>query len=62
MSQPYNLRLELNEQTLSLFPDAIGKFDTAFNNAVSQRVRSAFSHLPGVIKTLSVSERAVDMT
>jgi tetratricopeptide (TPR) repeat protein len=58
----HNLTLELNEKTLSFFPEAIGKEKSAFNDAVNKRIRSAFQHLVGVIKVSSVNERIIDIT
>jgi tetratricopeptide (TPR) repeat protein len=60
--QIYDLTLELNEKTLSLFPEAIGKENEAFKNVISQRIRSAFQHLAGVIKLISVSDRSIHIT
>ena len=58
----YDLALELNEKTLPLFPKAVGKSKLAFSEAVIQRIRSAFQHLTGVIKSLAVDERLVKVT
>jgi tetratricopeptide (TPR) repeat protein len=58
----YNLSLKLDEKTLSFFPDAIGKEDTAFRNAVTARVRAAFEHLDGVLQSISVSDTLVKIT
>lgn len=57
--QPYNLSLELNPSTLSLFPDAIGKKDASLREAVSKRVRTAFTNLKGVVQSLTVSNALV---
>jgi len=58
----FNFTLELNEKTLFLFPGAIGKEKFAFSEAVTERIRSAFQHLEGVIQSLSVSERGIKIT
>ena len=58
----HNLTLELNEKTLSFFPEAIGKENSAFNNAISQRVREAFQPLGGVIKLIAVDNRLINVT
>ena len=58
----YDLALELNEKTLPLFPKAVGKSKLAFSEAVIQRIRSAFQHLTGVIKSLAVDERLVKVS
>lgn len=57
--QPYNLSLELNPSTLSLFPDAIGKKDASLREAISKRVRNAFTNLNGVVQSLTVSNAHV---
>lgn len=62
LKRDYNLTLELNERTLSFFPEAIGKEKSAFNEAITKRIRSAFQHLIGVIKLLSISERLIKIT
>jgi tetratricopeptide (TPR) repeat protein len=62
LKRVYNLTLELNEKTLTFFPEAIGKEGSAFNEAITERIRSAFQHLDGVIQSLSVSERAIKIT
>jgi len=62
LKRVYNFTLELNEKTLFLFPEAIGKEKSAFNNAITERIRSAFQHLDGVIQSLSVSERSIKIT
>ena len=56
MKRKYNLSLELNENTLALFPKAIGQESDEFKEEVVQRVRGTFDYLEGVIQSLSVSE------
>jgi len=58
----HNFTLALNEKTLFLFPEAIGKEKYAFSDAVTGRIRLAFQHLDGVIQSLSVSERSIKIT
>ena len=62
LKRVYNFTLELNEKTLTFFPEAIGKEKSAFNEAITERIRSAFQHLDGVIQSLSVSERLIKIT
>jgi tetratricopeptide (TPR) repeat protein len=57
----YNLLLELNEYNLSLFPEAIGKEMGDFYDAVKDRVRTAFDHLDGVLKQITISESRLEI-
>lgn len=54
--RPYNLSLELNENALMFFPDAVGKDQVAFRESVTKRVRGAFDHLDGVLQSITVSD------
>jgi tetratricopeptide (TPR) repeat protein len=57
----YNLALELNEYNLSLFSEAIGKEKNDFYDAVKDRVRTAFDHLNGVLKQITISESRMEI-
>ena len=57
----HNLSLALNENTLNLFPKAIGQEGDAFKEEIVRRTRKAFNHLDGVIKSLAVSEMMVEV-
>jgi tetratricopeptide (TPR) repeat protein len=61
LKRDHNLSLELNENTLNLFPKAIGQEGDTFKEEVIQRVRQAFNHLDGVIKSLAVSETMLEV-
>lgn len=61
MKREYNLSLDLNEDTLNFFPKAVGQEGDAFKEEVVQRVRRAFDHLDGVIKSLAVSEKMLEV-
>ncbi|MBN1449653.1 MAG: tetratricopeptide repeat protein [Anaerolineales bacterium] len=56
MKRDYKLSLPLNENSLALFPKAIGLEGDDFKSEVVARVRAAFDHLEGLIQSLSVSE------
>jgi len=57
----YNLSVVLNETTLPFFPEALAKEDSAFHDAIAERIRSVFQPLGGVIQALSVSERLIKL-
>ena len=57
----YSLFLDLNEFTLPLFPEAIGKEKSAFNDAITHRLRAAFAHLNGVLKSTIVSDTRLEL-
>jgi tetratricopeptide (TPR) repeat protein len=59
--QAYSLFLDLNEFTLPLFPEAIGKEKSAFNDAVTRRLRAAFAHLNGILKSTIVSDARLEI-
>jgi len=57
----YNFTLALDERRRRLFPEATGKDGADFENAIGERIRSAFQSLGGVIFALSVSKREIKM-
>jgi tetratricopeptide (TPR) repeat protein len=57
----YRLFLELDENIFEFFPDAAGKDQAAFREAVTQRVRAAFAPLKGVIQAMSVSDARLEV-
>jgi tetratricopeptide (TPR) repeat protein len=57
----YKFNLALNEKTLLFFPEAQGKTGAAFENAIRERIRSAFQPLGGLIFAISVNKRTITM-
>ena len=57
----YKFTLALNEKTMLFFPEALGKTGSSFENAIRERIRSAFQPLGGLIFAISVTPRTITM-
>ena len=58
----YHCRLALDKRNRALFPEAAGKEGRDFQATVSERIRSAFAPLGGLIQALTVSPRLIRLT
>lgn len=61
-ARTYDLSLELNENRLQFFPEAVGKENADFRAAVTKRVRTAFTQLNGVLQSVTVSDTLIKLT
>lgn len=57
----YHLSLDLNENVIVFFPEAVGKSQTVFRELVVLRVRKAFSHLKGVLQSVTASDTRLEV-
>ena len=62
ISKTYKLSLALNENVFEFFSEAVGKNSADFREAVTSRARVSFSHLKGVIQSMTVSDTRLDVT
>jgi tetratricopeptide (TPR) repeat protein len=57
----YKFHLALNEKTMLFFPEAQGQTGAAFENAIRERIHSAFQPLGGLIFAISVNKHTITM-
>jgi tetratricopeptide (TPR) repeat protein len=57
----YKFNLALDEKIMLFFPEAQGKTGPVFENAIRERIRSAFLPLGGLIFAISVNKRMITM-